>query len=101
MAEEPIPNCRIPFLVSTKDFLAQKPIVLAKMLIQGPLGLDLQIYKKPNHPRLFFLMFMVVVRYYSISIYASYTPRNGILCPKTPYNSIMSMQNADYRALKF
>ena len=45
MAEEPIPNCKIPFLVPT-DFFAQKPIVLAKMLIQGPLGLDLQIYKK-------------------------------------------------------
>ena len=54
MAEEPIPNCRIPFLVSTKDFLAQKPIVLAKMLIQGPLGLDLQIYKKTKPSKIVF-----------------------------------------------
>ena len=100
MAEEPIPNCKIPFLVPT-DFFAQKPIVLAKMLIQGPLGLDLQIYKKPNHAKSFFLMFMVVVRYYSISIYASYMPKNGILCPKTPCNSIISTKNAHYRALRF
>ena len=55
MAEEPIPNCRIPFLVPTKQiFLAQKLIVLAKMLIQGPLGLDLQIYKKTKPSKIVF-----------------------------------------------
>ena len=54
MAEEPIPNCRLPFLVRIY-FFAQKPIVLAKMLIQGHLGLDLQIYKNQTIQDRFFL----------------------------------------------
>ena len=37
-------------------FFAQKPIVLAKMLIQGPLGLELHIYQKPDHPRSFSIL---------------------------------------------
>ncbi len=41
----------LPCKFKQVQFFAQKPKVLAQMLIQGPLGLELHIYQKPDHPR--------------------------------------------------
>ena len=48
---------RTSLLDPTKQILLLKKLTnLVKMLVQGPLGLDLHIYQKPDHSRLFFIL---------------------------------------------